>query len=134
MIPTSGILNTNLQEVKLPSATYAIAYTSDADRVLGYVDGLRAVQQAVYLILNTERYEFPIYSWGYGVELQDLYGKPTTYVTPELERRIREALLADNRIISVNKFEFTRNKGKIHVTFVVNTIFGSFDNNLEVSV
>ena len=35
-----------------------------------------AVLQAVYLILNVERYAFPIYSRNYGSELSDLIGKP----------------------------------------------------------
>ena len=64
--------------------------------VVGECDGLEAVKQAVYNILNTERYRYIIFSWNYGVELQDLIGKSMDYVmverseehTSELQSRI----------------------------------------------
>lgn len=74
--------------------------------VVGECDGLEAVKQAIYNILNTERYRYIIFSWNYGVELQDLIGKPMDYVMVEVERRITEALTQDDRIDSVDNFEF----------------------------
>ena len=53
-------------------------------RIQGTVDDLDAVIQTIYKILNTERYEYEIYSWDFGIELVDLYGKDITYVVPEL--------------------------------------------------
>ena len=47
-----------------------------------------------------------MYSWDYGVELADLFGEPVSYVCPELERRITEALLQDGRIEGVDGFSF----------------------------
>ena len=47
---------------------------------------LVAVKQAVYKIIMTERYQYIMYSWNYGVELLDLFGEPVTYVCPELKR------------------------------------------------
>ena len=38
----------------------------DQQRVRGTTDERDAVLQAVYLILNVERYAWPIYSWRYG--------------------------------------------------------------------
>ena len=59
------------------------------------------------------------------METLDLYGEPVTYVCPELERRITEALLVDSRIRDVTDFEFDLGtKGVVHVTFTVHTIFG----------
>ena len=69
-----------------------------------------------------------MYSWNYGVELLDLYGEPVSYVCPELERRITEALTWDKRIKSVDNFEFDiSEKGEIRVSFIVHTIFGNID-------
>ena len=62
------------------------------NRLMGSCDGLEAIKQAVYLILNVERYRYVIYSSNYGVEFDDLLGKPVPYVMPELKRRIEEAL------------------------------------------
>ena len=58
--------------------------------------------QAVYLILNVERYAFPIYSRDYGSELSDLIGTPRDYAISEIKRRITEALTQDDRITSVD--------------------------------
>ena len=75
-----------------------------------------------------------MYSWDYGIETIDLYGEPVSYVCPELERRITEALTWDDRIESVDNFEFNiSQKGMIHVTFTVHTIFGDTEAEKEVN-
>lgn len=104
------------------------------DRLLGYIDGLDAVIQAIYLILSTERYQHIIYSWDYGVELLDLYGKPIGYVVAELPRRITEALTQDDRIESVDDFEFEKNGKKLSTKFTVKTNVGNISTVLEVGV
>lgn len=93
--------------------------------VRGYIDDQEAMKQAIYKILNTERYQYVMYSQNYGVELLDLYGEPVSYVCPELERRITEALIWDERIESVDNFEFNiSKKGEVLITFTAHTIFG----------
>ena len=57
------------------------------------------MKQAIYKILNTERYQYVMYSWNYGIETLDLYGEPVSWGCPELESRIREALMTDDRIL-----------------------------------
>lgn len=99
------------------------------------IEGLKAIKQAVYKILLTERYQYPIYSWDYGIETIDLYGKPISYVRPELERRVREALLQDDRITGVDNFTFeTPERNTLTATFTVSTIFGDFDTAKAVMV
>lgn len=98
------------------------------------VDGIEAVKQACYLILNTQRYDYAIYSWNYGIELNDLMGKSKNFVYPELERRIKEALLMDDRIDSVRDFEFESIGTKICVTFAVNTVYGGFRSEVTIDV
>ena len=136
MIPNINILATEIEEVEIPSRTYKIAVTDDEkdDRLIGYTDDLNAIQQAIYLILSTERYQFPIYSWNYGVELVDLIGKPIPYVMSEIPRRIKEALTQDSRINNVKDFEFEKNGKKLHVTFTVETKIGEIPSELEVAV
>ena len=124
MIPsTAGFLNRDFEIEEQPGLTYRI--NADSCSIKGEADGLEAVKQAVYCILNTERYQYPVYSWNYGIELIDLYGEPVTYVCPELERRIAEALLTDSRITDVTDFEHDLDtKGVVHTSFTVQTIFG----------
>ena len=89
-----------------PSLTYAM--NLDRHVFVGKVDETEAIRQSVIKILNTERYEHEIYSWDYGVELQDLYGKPMPYVMSEVKQRVIEALTADDRIESVDDFTVKR--------------------------
>lgn len=133
MIPsTAGFLSRDFEVEEQPSLTYKMNQKDNAVR--GYTDGLEAVKQAVYKIIMTERYQYIMYSWNYGIELMDLYGAPVTYVCPELKRRISEALLWDDRICSVDSFAFDfPQKGIVHVAFTVHTVFGDVQAEREVS-
>ena len=132
MIPNISILTEKITERTYPNKTYKIDI--DKNRISGYTGGLDAVMQAVYLILSTERYQCIIYSWDYGVELFDLIGKPMPYVMSEIPRRIKEALIQDNRIKDVIDFEFETKGNKLNVTFTVVSNSGNIPTKLEVDV
>lgn len=121
-----------------PGHTYRMKVDQEdgtAGQVIGYVDGREAVEQAVYKILNTERGENEIYRGQYGVEFDDLVGKPIPYVVPEVDRRIKEALLMDDRITGVGGFAFDLpKKGVLHVTFTVTSIYGDIEINQDIEV
>ena len=133
MIPsTVGFLDKDFEIEEQPSLTYKMQM--DSKMVRGYADGLEAVRQAIFKIIMTERYQYIMYSWNYGIELQDLFGEPVTYVCPGLKRRISEALLWDERIRSVDNFAFDfPEKGIVHVEFLVHTIFGDMKMEREVN-
>lgn len=115
-----------------PSKTYKMNFADGSVR--GYADELEAMRQAVYKILMTERFRYIMYSGNYGIETVDLYGQEVSYVCPELERRITEALTQDERIESVDNFSFdTSEKGVIQASFTVHTVFGDFDARREVN-
>ena len=104
----------------------------DQKIIAGMADGLQAVKQAVFLILNVERYEWLIYSWNYGMEWEGLIGQPVDFCIPEIERRVREALLQDDRIVAVEDFTFQVDQRKVLARFTVNSIFGSLKMEKEV--
>lgn len=131
MIPDIELLNDEITETTFGNETYKI---QDGTRLSGYVDELEAVKQTVYLILSTERYEYNIYSWDYGVELVDLIGQPMPYVMAELPRRITEALTTDDRIDDVVDFEFEHKGNKLLTTFTVVSNVGAISTELEVEV
>lgn len=130
MIPGSAI-NT-IEIIDEPGLTYEILV--DKNAAGGKIDGLQAVAQAIYLMLNTERYNHAIYSWDYGVEFNDLIGQSRDYVYPEIKRQITEALLIDDRITGVSGFEFTKIKNAVSVTFTVKTIYGGVEAERVVSL
>ena len=133
MIPsTNTILSTELEVEKQPSKNYRMHI--ERNIINGYCDELEAMRQVIYKILNTERYQYIIYSWNHGIELFDLYGEPMSYVCPELQRRITEALVQDDRITSVDNFEFDVSEKKtVKATFTVHTIFGSVESERVVN-
>ena len=131
MIPQSNIdVELSLDESIETSRTYKMI----GDRIQGYTDGLDALKQAIYKVLNTERYEYPIYSFNYGIELENLIGKDPVYVQIELKRRIRECLLRDDRITEVDNFKFEVNGDEIKCTFDVHSIYGDLTVSREVNI
>lgn len=133
MIPAAAeFLGKEFETERQPGFTYKMQ--TNEKLIRGYTDGLDAVKQAVYKITMTERYQYIMYSWNYGIELLDLFGEPATYVCPELKRRITEALRCDDRINGVDNFEFDfPEKGVIHVKYTVHTIFGDIEAEREVN-
>ena len=135
MIPESGnLLDINI--VTIPTKTYKMELEENSNRISGFTDEQDAMKQAIYKIIRTERYKYIIYDWNYGIELEDLFGMPVNYCVPEIERRIREALLQDTRISEVNNFEFdTSKKGVVLVKFTAYTEFGEVNiTDEEVSI
>ena len=137
MIPTATATTDDLvndfevvTEVMQPTKTYYMQL--EIIRVQGLTDGQAAMKQAIFKILQTERYQYPVYSDNYGVELRELIGQPIPYVLPEIDRRITEALTWDERITNVTDFNFDVKKNKVHVTFTAHTIYG--DLNIETAV
>ena len=133
MIPSkNSILSTTLKVERQPTKTYKM--NIEYNVINGFCDNLEAMKQVVYKILNTERYENIMYSWNYGIELQDLFGEPMNYVISELQRRITEALVQDDRIKSVDGFEYQTDRKTISLTFVVHTIFGDVQSEKAVNL
>ena len=116
----------------LPSKTFKLNHNNLT--VTGTIDQIQAVEQAVFLILNVERYQWLIFSWNYGVELHNLIGKDPEYYLPEIERRVREALLQDDRITAVQDFQFEINKKQVLTTFTVVSIFGEINVEKVVEI
>ena len=132
MIPANGFLPEDFVIVEQSSKTFYLDINRNV--VYGYTDGQDAMRQAIYLILSTERYQYIIFSRNYGIELLDLYGKQMTYVLPELERRITEALLQDTRIKSLENFNFAVARNAILTTFTAVTIHGEIPIEKAVAI
>lgn len=126
------INNINQLDSKMPSFTYNI--NRNTNRISGYIDNKDAIIQAIYLILQTERYESLIYNWYYGVEIDNLIGKNRDYVSSELKRIIREALLEDDRILEVRDFKMQYTDNIATIKFLVETNIGDIEIGWEVNV
>ena len=136
MLPQSSNVQimTDLDIVSQPNKTYYI--DKEKKIVQGTVeDYLKTVEQSVYLILQTERYDYIMYSHKYGIELKDLYGREENYVVPMLMLRVPEALLQDERVESVEDFSYTVNGGKFLINFTIKTKYGDLKmEGVEINV
>ena len=94
---------TDFRIMTQPTATYAIDYASK--RIVGRVDGLSAMVQAVQKLLTTSRYAERIYSGDYGSELETLTGMPFSYIRAKTRALLEEAFSADERIRGIRQIE-----------------------------
>ena len=133
MIPEQQVDLTNLEVVSQPSLTYKLDF--ERKRISGKIDNEEAIMQLVMKILYTERYAYVIYSSQYGVELDRLIGKDYDFIVSDLERTITEALLADDRILSITDFVAEQTAiDRMSATFTVNSVVGSVNINTEVII
>ncbi|KYG90785.1 hypothetical protein A0U40_18095 [[Bacillus] sp. KCTC 13219] len=125
VVPTGDITITPEVEVEdaaqLPTRTYQLDFVRG--RCGGFIDGQKAMEQAIFKVLNTVRFKYLIYSNDYGFE--NMIGHDELYVRGDLGRRIQEALLQDERITSLSNFqlEFVT-KEDVLVDLVAHTIYG----------
>lgn len=133
MIPRSDeiVLNEDMEETPEPSLTYKLDLLNGRIGAVA-VDGLEAVKQAVFKILSTIRFEHLIYSPDYGNEADVGGVRGRAVFETEIERWVREALLQDDRIISVTQFRFTYELDTALVQFVVESDYGNYTDGLEV--
>ncbi len=119
-----------IQDQTYQNKTYQLSET----KIEGFVDELAALKQAIYKVLSTERYEYPIYSFGYGVAWKQLIGEDPPYVRAEMKRMIQETLLRDSRILDVDGFEFEFSGDACHCTFQVQSIYGEVEIEKEAEI
>ena len=133
MLPDFGDdLKRDFTFTRIPGRTYRLDFKGKS--IAGFVDGIEAVRQSVYSILNSERMQYEIYSWNYGVEVKDLAGRPAGLIQAELERTVTDALMQDDRIISVSDFEFESENNKTHVSFTIGSSMGEIETGWTFDV
>ena len=125
-------LTTNLvlQEQAFENRTYKMSET----KIEGFLDEVEALKQAVYKRLATEQYEYPIYSFNYGVAWKELIGEEEAFVRAEMKRMIEEALLHDDRIMEVHDFSFSFSGDTCKCVFYTSSIYGEIEFEKEVAV
>lgn len=117
------------KEADMPSKTYKIK----DNKIVGNCDGKEALEQSIYFILSTERYNYLIYSNSYGSELNIISEIDRDIAKSELKRRISEAILQDDRVKDVGNFEFSYSEDSVLVKFTVFSIYGDIEIEKEAS-
>lgn len=108
-----------------PSLTYRLDL--DNGRIVGRVDKLEAVNQAIRKAIITPRFKCLIYDNQYGSEIEEaIISKDATtdYIEAVTEGFVKDALYPDTRILSVYDFRFEFKEDKAYIFFRADTIFG----------
>lgn len=110
--------------------TYALSEM----KIEGFIEGPESLKQTVYKVLSTEQFEYPIYSFRYGIAWKQLMGEERPFVRAEMKRMIQEALMRDDRILAVDDFTFQFSGDVCRCRFKVNSIYGELIMGTEVMV
>lgn len=133
MIPR-GTLDTDLEIVEGIGTTRTYKVIDREFNVEGHTDELEALRQSLEKELNTERYEYLIYGFNYGIDLESLLGKDHLYVRAELKRRVDECIMKDDRVLSVENPVVKTKGDEISYTCDVISIYGNFSISRGVSI
>ena len=134
-IQSSSQTNSTVQNIEIitqPSYTYKDNETN----IVGKIDGLDAIAQTAYHILNKERYAYVIYPDWYGMELEKYKGLPFSYLEAQIENDLRSALLQDDRIYDIIINEITQiSVDSARVNFNIYSQEGTVENmEYEINV
>lgn len=108
-----------------PSLTYRLDLENG--RIVGRVDKLEAVNQAIRKAIITPRFKCLIYDNQYGSEVEEaIITKDASkeYIEAVTEGFIKDALRPDTRILSIYDFSFEFREDRAYVFFRADTIFG----------
>lgn len=96
------------------------------------VEGVEAIKVWIWLVLQTPRYRYYIYSWDYGNEFEELIGRGYSeeYINAEAQRMTEDCLLVNEHIESITDFSVGMENEQLTISFTANTIYGTiqFDN------
>lgn len=99
-IQASNISNEIVQNITIVTQP-SLTYKDNENNIIGKTDGLEAITQTAYHILNKERYAYVIYPDWYGMELEKYKGLPFSYLEAQIENDLRSTLLQDDRIYDI---------------------------------
>ena len=103
-------------------------YTLKDGRMRGIARGRDALTGWMTVALTTERGAYPIFSRDFGIPIGTVADNRT------LERAIRDTLLRDERIRSVDEVEILRERGEVSARLSVHTVYGACETETKLNV
>lgn len=131
-LPQGGALPPQVEVSSQPGRTWYI--DKSTSRIRGECDGWLAVRQAVEIILNVQRFRWQIYTPYSGMDWRNLIGNDPGYVAAELQRRVRDALMMDDRVLGIRDYSYTISGDELRAEFTVLTVYGDIAQTMEVSL
>lgn len=118
----------DLEEEIKPPKEYGIDFKT-GQLTGAIVEGKEAVKVWIWLVLQTPRYRYYIYTWDYGNEFEDLMGQAYTreYIETEAQRMTEECLLVNENIEGITEFSVSMADNIVTISFTANTIYGDIE-------
>lgn len=119
-----------LEEETKPPKEYGIDFKTG--QLTGeIVEGKEAIKVWIWLVLQTPRYRYYVYSWDYGNEFEDLIGQGYSeeYTEAEAQRMTEDCLLVNENIQSITEFSASMVSDTLTISFTANTIYGDIEFN-----
>lgn len=114
-----------------PSKTWYVNPTTK--QISGMVDGYQAIVQAVEILFSVERFWWQIYSPNFGVQWQGLIGLNPGFVGLEIQRRAKDAIKPDSRLLDITDFSYTVNGDSLTAQFIVKTVYGDVPQTVTLT-
>lgn len=132
--------NINNTETTITGKSFLFDFDSSEfelqDGKISTIEKLEALKCWINKILITDKRKYEIYkNIDYGIEnLKDLITSdyPFEYKKSEIERTVKEVLLKNNNIKSVENFEFERNGKLLKVSFNVISNLGLIESEVSI--
>ena len=112
---------------------YEYEYDFQEGKLTGkLLEGKKALKMWIYKALFTKRYIYPIYSWNFGQDLDELIGQGYNHdlIESEVQRRVQDCLLINDKIRDCHSFEINLINDELQISFTVDTTFGEVTVNV----
>ncbi len=126
-------MRNDIEETKLITTYKEYEFDFQNNTLAGRIlEGKTALKMWIYKALLTKRYIYPIYSWDYGQDLDELIGQgyENDYIKSEVERRIQECLMIKEHIKGCHSFDINLINDQLQISFTVDTTFGEVTINV----
>ena len=120
-------MRSDVDETQITSIYKEYEFDFNTSQLTGKIlEGKAALKMWIYKALLTSRYIYPIYSWDYGQDLEELIGQgyEKSFIESEVERRVQECLMINERIIRCHSFEVNLVNDQLQISFTVDTTLG----------
>jgi hypothetical protein len=119
-----------IDPLTLPTKTYRLDFEKGC--CAGMIDDVEALKQWMFKVLSTIRFNHIIYSDEYGFE--EMIGKEQIYVRAELPRRVKEALLINERITAIEDMTLFFQDDKCLLKYTCISVYGKFPVEVDFNV
>lgn len=85
----------------MPQTGLTYYIDSKTGHLSSMIDNKESVIQAVFKALDTQKFEYQIYSWFYGLDMEPFIGQDIEYIRVNIRRYLEDCLLQDDRIFSI---------------------------------